>query len=59
MTPNFTARRTVTVFLALMMLAYPGICVALFAFRLKMLPGTSHNTVSLHPDYLSLFQSVL
>lgn len=26
---------------------------------LKMLPGTSHNTVSLHPDYLSLFQSML
>jgi pimeloyl-ACP methyl ester carboxylesterase len=26
---------------------------------LKMLPGTSHNTISQHPDYLLLFQSVL
>lgn len=26
---------------------------------LKMLPGTSHNTVSLHPQYLALFQSML
>lgn len=26
---------------------------------LKMLPGTSHNTVSLHPQYLALFQAVL
>ncbi|MEO7885906.1 MAG: alpha/beta fold hydrolase [Polaromonas sp.] len=26
---------------------------------LKMLPGTSHNTVSQHPQYLSLFQSML
>lgn len=26
---------------------------------LKMLPGTSHNTVSQHPEYFSLFQSLL
>lgn len=26
---------------------------------LKMLPGTSHNTVSQHPQYLALFQAVL
>jgi pimeloyl-ACP methyl ester carboxylesterase len=26
---------------------------------LKMLPGTSHNTVSQHPQYLALFQSML
>jgi pimeloyl-ACP methyl ester carboxylesterase len=26
---------------------------------LKMLPGTSHNTVSQHPGYLALFQSAL
>lgn len=26
---------------------------------LKMLPGTSHNTVSLHPQYFPLFQSML
>jgi pimeloyl-ACP methyl ester carboxylesterase len=26
---------------------------------LKMLPGTSHNTVSEHPQYLALFQAVL
>lgn len=26
---------------------------------LKMLPGTSHNTVSQHPQYLPLFQSML
>jgi pimeloyl-ACP methyl ester carboxylesterase len=26
---------------------------------LKMLPGTSHNTVSQHPQYLALFQSAL
>lgn len=26
---------------------------------LKMLPGTSHNTISQHPQYLALFQSML
>lgn len=26
---------------------------------LKVLPGTSHNTISQHPQYLSLFQSML
>ena len=26
---------------------------------LRMLPGTSHNTISQHPQYLSLFQSML
>jgi len=26
---------------------------------LKVLPGTSHNTVSQHPQYLPLFQSML
>ena len=26
---------------------------------LKVLPGTSHNTISQHPQYLPLFQSML
>lgn len=27
--------------------------------RLEILPGTSHNTISLHPDYLSLLRAML